>query len=142
LLSSVGNLIPKIAKVKTLKDCTEIFSVAPSEYWSTHYTFGKASKPRGKALGEKSVERIAANFVAPMLFAYGKNRSQQPLCEAAVDLLEQIAPEQNAQVEGWQSMGVKPQSMLESQALLQLKGAYCDRKKCLQCTIGKQILQS
>ncbi|MDR1342886.1 MAG: DUF2851 family protein [Prevotellaceae bacterium] len=142
LLNSIGSLTSKVAEIKTLKDCMEIFSATPSEYWSTHYTLGKASKARGKSLGEKSVERIAANFVAPMLFAYGKNRSLQPLCEAAVELLEQIAPEQNAQVEGWQSMGVKPQNMFESQALLQLKQAYCDRKRCLQCTIGKQILQS
>jgi hypothetical protein len=76
-----------------------------------------------------------------MLFAYGKIRSQEALCEAAVELLEQIAPEQNAQIAGWKSMGVKPQSMLESQALLHLKQAYCDPKKCLQCAIGRQVLQ-
>ncbi|MDR0415668.1 MAG: DUF2851 family protein [Prevotellaceae bacterium] len=142
LLHSTDSLISKIAEVKTLEDCVKIFSVKPSEYWSTHYTFGKISEERSKSLGKKSVERIAANFVAPMLFAYGKNRSQQQLCETAVELLEQIAPEQNAPVEGWQRMGVKPQNMFESQALLHLKQAYCDRKKCLQCTIGKQILKS
>jgi hypothetical protein len=141
LLNSGGSLIAKVMAVKTLKDCAEIFSVKPSKYWDTHYTFGKISPARSKLLGEKSVERIAANFVAPMLFAYGKHSSQHPLCEVAVELLEQIAPEQNAQIEGWQSMGVKPQSMFESQALLQLKQAYCDHKKCLKCTVGKQILQ-
>ncbi|MDR0712295.1 MAG: DUF2851 family protein [Prevotellaceae bacterium] len=141
LLHSDGNLIAKIMEVKMLKDCVAIFSVTPSEYWNEHYTFGKISDARSKQLGEKSVERIAANFVAPMLFAYGKNRSQEALCEVAVELLEHIAPEQNAQIEGWKSMGVKPQSMFESQALLHLKQAYCDQKKCLQCTIGQQILQ-
>jgi hypothetical protein len=141
LLSAGGNLVARVMAAKTLQACADIFSVTPSDYWDTHYTFGKISGARKKSLGEKSVERIAANFVAPMLFVYGKIRSQEALCEAAVELLEQIAPEQNAQIEGWKSMGVKPQSMFESQALLHLKQAYCDQKKCLQCTIGRQILQ-
>ncbi|MDR3365705.1 MAG: DUF2851 family protein [Prevotellaceae bacterium] len=141
LLNGRSNLVARVMEVKTLEDCADIFSVQPSEYWDTHYAFGKISAARKKPLGGKSVERIAANFVAPMLFAYGKSRGQEELCEAAVELLEQIAPEQNAQIEGWKSMGVNPQSMFESQALLHLKQAYCDRKRCLQCTIGEQILQ-
>jgi hypothetical protein len=142
LLNANGKLAAKALEAKTLQDCTAIFSVAPSEYWDTHYMPGKASGFRKKSLGEKSVERIAANVVAPLLFAYGKSRSQEALCEAAVELLEQIAPEQNAQIEGWKSMGVKPQNMFESQALLHLKQAYCNPKKCLQCTIGREILNS
>ncbi|MDR3188435.1 MAG: DUF2851 family protein [Prevotellaceae bacterium] len=141
LLNGNANLVARVMQVKTLRDCTDIFSVTPSEYWDTHYTLGKASDSRKKPLGEKSIERIAANFVAPMLFVYGKSRAQEALCEAAVELLEQIAPERNALIDGWESMGVKPQSMFESQALLHLKQAYCDHKKCLQCAIGKQILQ-
>ncbi|MDR2937564.1 MAG: DUF2851 family protein, partial [Prevotellaceae bacterium] len=113
----------------------------PSEYWDTHYAFGKISAKRNKVLGEKSVERVAANFVAPMLFSYGKNRSQEEFCEVAIALLEEILPEQNSKIDGWKSMGVAPQNMLESQALLQLKNEYCDKKKCLQCVIGKQILE-
>lgn len=92
-------------------------------------------------MGEKSVERIAANFVAPVMFAYGRSRGQEALCDTAIALLEQIAAEQNSKVEGWRGMGINPQNMLESQALLQLKNEYCDRKKCLQCMIGKQILE-
>jgi len=141
LLCKYGSLIDHVLKVKNVRDCIAIFSVKPSEYWDTHYAFGKPSAKRSKVLGEKSVERIAANFVAPMLFAYGKNRGQETLCEAAVELLEQVEPEQNSKVEGWRSMGVAPQNMLESQALLQLKNEYCDKKKCLQCMIGKQILE-
>ena len=141
LLYAEGRLAARLLEVKTLQGCTAIFSVAPSEYWDTHYTLGKASGVRKKLLGKKSAERIAANVVAPLLFAYGKSRSQEALCEAAVELLEQIEPEQNAQIDGWKSMGVKPQSMLESQALLHLKRAYCDPKKCLLCAIGRQILR-
>ena len=141
LLSAEGQLAARVLAVKTLQDCAAIFSVAPSAYWDTHYMPGKASGSRKKSLGEKSVERIAANVVAPLLFAYGKSRSQEALCETAVELLEQIAPEQNAQIDGWKSMGVKPESMFESQALLHLKVAYCDQKRCLQCAIGKQILR-
>ncbi len=141
LLHQHADLVAKALKIESLKDCISIFSVKPSEYWDTHYAFGHMSVKRSKALGEKSVERIAANFVAPVIFAYGKNRGQEQLCETAIELLEQIAPEQNSKIEGWRSMEVTPQNMLESQALLQLKNEYCDKKRCLQCMIGKQILE-
>jgi hypothetical protein len=141
LLHTHSDIVGKMLEVKTLDDCQRVFSVKPSEYWDTRYTFGKISAKRNKALGEKSVERIAANFVAPTMFAYGKNRNQERLCSTAIELLEQIAPEQNSKIDGWRSMGVVPQNMLESQALLQLKNEYCDKKKCLQCSIGRQILE-
>ena len=142
LLCRQSSLMESVLKVASLRDCLAIFAVSPSEYWDTRYAPGSPSPRRSKALGEKSVERIAANFVAPMLFAYGKHRAQEQLCEVAVELLEQVAPERNAKVDGWRTMGVTPQNMLESQALLQLKNEYCDRKRCLHCTIGKQILNN
>ncbi len=135
------DFISAVLAVKVVEDCKKIFSAKPSEYWDTHYSLGHASARRNKILGEKSVERIAANFVAPVMFAYGRSRGQEALCDTAIALLEQIAAEQNSKVEGWRGMGINPQNMLESQALLQLKNEYCDRKKCLQCMIGKQILE-
>jgi hypothetical protein len=141
LLHDCNNLVINVLHIKSVQDCMAVFSVKPSEYWDTHYAFGKISAKRNKVLGEKSVERVAANFVAPMLFSYGKNRNQEEFCEAAIALLEEILPEQNSKIDGWKSIGVAPQNMLESQALLQLKNEYCDKKKCLQCMIGKQILE-
>ena len=41
----------------------------------------------------------------------------------------------------WSECGVKADNAGDSQALLQLKREYCDRKDCLRCRIGYEYLR-
>jgi len=41
----------------------------------------------------------------------------------------------------WKSNGVDAVDALETQGLLQLKKTRCDKKLCLECTIGHQLLR-
>ena len=41
----------------------------------------------------------------------------------------------------WQDVGLEVQNAGDSQALLQLKKEYCDRKYCLRCRIGYEYLK-
>jgi hypothetical protein len=38
-------------------------------------------------------------------------------------------------------LGVKSENAADSQALLQLKKYYCDKKRCLECSIGFAVLK-
>jgi hypothetical protein len=144
-LASLLHLRPKLLSdvldIRNLDDCIALFSVQPSEYWNTHYTFEKESKKSTKLLGANSVERIVANLIAPFMFSYGKSKGDEDLQYKALELLEQIEPENNSIVSGWESINIKPINMFESQALIQLKQHYCNKKRCLSCTIGTQVLQ-
>lgn len=144
-LASLLHLRPKLLSdvldIRNLDDCIALFSVQPSEHWDTHYTFGKESKKSTKLLGTNSVERIVANLIAPFMFSYGKSKGDEDLQYKALELLEQIEPENNSIVSGWESINIKPINMFESQALIQLKQHYCNKKRCLSCTIGTQVLQ-
>jgi hypothetical protein len=81
------------------------------------------------------------NTAIPMLFAYGKHKSDEALCDRAFDLLEQLKAENNHITRLWQQCGLIAQNAGDSQALIQLKEEYCDKKDCLRCRIGFEYLK-
>lgn len=42
----------------------------------------------------------------------------------------------NSITKGFSRLGLSMGSALDSQALLQLKKFYCDKKRCLRCSVG------
>ena len=61
-------------------------------------------------------------------------------CDQAIQILESVKPEQNKIVRDFKPAGIIPQNAFDTQALIQLRKAYCDRRKCLFCRIGHTIL--
>lgn len=116
---------------------TEIFA---SEYWDTHYMFDKPSVYHRKVLGKSSISLLIINGIAPFLFFYGYEKDHSGSREKALGFLEQTEAEVNAETSKWKSAGMICENALHSQALLQLKRAYCDRKRCLECRIGSELL--
>jgi len=58
-----------------------------------------------------------------------------------VALLEQLKAENNHITRLWSRCGLPVQTAADSQALIQLKSAYCDRKDCLRCRFGYEYLK-
>jgi hypothetical protein len=81
------------------------------------------------------------NTAIPMLFAYGRHRSKEVLCDRAFDFLEQLKAENNYIIRMWQQVGLPVQTAGDSQALIQLKKEYCDKKDCLRCRFGYEYLK-
>lgn len=77
----------------------------------------------------------------PLLFAYGKYRQDEALCERAIDFLEKAKTEHNVITRIWDEVGIEVQNAADSQALIQLKLRYCDRKDCLRCRFGAAYLR-
>lgn len=142
LLHQTDDLLGSILQPATAKEYILLFDTAASSYWNTHYVFGKLSPHRcTKRLGTKSAERIATNVVAPMLFAYGQSKGDEAMQERALNLLEELPPEVNSITLSWKGAGIIAENTFESQALLQMRTNYCDKKRCLHCPIGKQVIE-
>lgn len=124
-----------------VKAVHRFFDVQVSPYWETHYTFDKESKAVRSGVGTATKNLLLINAIAPLLFAYGKYKSNESYCDKALELLESVKPESNAILNNWEALGVKPLNAFDTQALLQLKNEYCDKHRCLQCTVGLQILK-
>ena len=123
---------------ETLRAC---FDVALSEYWDTHYHFRFASPAKKKTIGQAAANSILINAVAPTLFAYGKKQVLPDYCTKAIELLENIPPERNSLVTPFTDAGVKVSNACDTQALIQLRREYCEKKKCLYCRIGFYLIK-
>jgi hypothetical protein len=80
------------------------------------------------------------NFVVPFLFFYGEIKGLRQYKEKGIELLEGLPAEANEVISKWRELGIKIPDAVHSQALLGLKYRYCDRKQCLNCRIGRQLL--
>ena len=111
-------------------------------YWETHYHFRYASPRKEKTIGENALNILLINTVVPMLFAYGLHNKRPEYCERATRLLESIPPEKNTIVSTFCNAGITVRHAGDSQALIQLKREYCEKKKCLYCRIGFRMLKT
>jgi hypothetical protein len=79
--------------------------------------------------------------VVPVLFAYGLLHDEEQYKNRALNWLDELEPEMNAITNGYCELGIVNKSACDSQALLELKSHYCDRKKCLDCGVGNALLK-
>lgn len=142
LLQKSGRLFSTFLEKEDYDQMTAHFRVQPSEYWQTHYSFGKMSGRNNKVLGKSSLDILIINTVVPILFAYGQKTLTDKYCIRAEDLLESIKPENNSIIREFVKAGIIPKNAMDSQALIQLKKEYCDKRKCLYCRIGHKLLTS
>ncbi len=142
-----GLYVARRFSMSQLADCADLsavrrlFATDVSDYWRTHYTFGVESRASDKRLSAASVDLLAVNAAQPLLFAYGRHRHDERLCERALALLDDMRPENNTIVRAWHACGITAETAADSQALVELKRQYCDRRDCLRCRFGYEYLK-
>lgn len=134
-------LFPLIRDEENLEQIKKLFTLPPSDYWETHYHFRYASPKAVKLLGVNAIHILLINVVAPMLFAFGQKSGRPEYNERAIAFLECIPAEKNRIVSTFCNAGMSAQHAGDSQALIQLKREYCEKKKCLYCRIGFRLLK-
>jgi len=120
----------------------DFFNIQPSNYWSTHYQFGKKIEKRSVKMGLMQKELMLINVVVPLIYAYGKYLSEEKWKEKAAEILLNLKPEKNHILRKWEKVGVKSESAFDSQGFIELYNNFCIQKKCLTCHIGTSILKS
>lgn len=147
-ISQLANLYyQRRAGLSQLIECEDIKSVkalittSVTTYWQTHYAFGCESAFSEKHLSASSLNLLLINTVVPILFAYGRHKQDDRLCDRAFDFLEQLKAENNHITRTWQEIGLDVDNAGDSQALIQLKNEYCDRRDCLRCRFGYEYLK-
>ncbi len=142
LLSKKTRLFSKIIEAESVIDIQEFFKVEASEYWNSHYQFGKlVEENKKKKIGINTINSIIINVIVPFTFVYGKQNQKEELVDKALKLLESVKAENNAIIKKWNELGVKTNNAMQTQSLIELKTNYCSQKKCLNCGIGNKILQ-
>lgn len=141
LISRSGQLFSKMMVAQNVREIKNALVVELSNYWQTHYRFNKESKKSNKSLGQGTIHLLIINVIAPFLFLYGQMRGDDRFKDRALQLLEELPAEKNRLISGWQKLGMEPANAFTTQALLELKNNYCDKRRCLECAIGCAILK-
>ena len=122
---------PSAASVLKKSVINTVIKVADSE----------ESKESEKTLQTASLNLLIINTASPLYFAYGRQRMDENLAERAFELLEKLPAERNYITRCWERAGLHVQHAADSQALIQLRRNYCDRKDCLRCRFGAEYLR-
>lgn len=134
--------LSRLLNAQNFTEVAALFLTHVSDYWLTHYTFGtQPTRPMQKTLSPSSIELLTINSVAPILFAYGKYKADQSLCDRAFTLWEQLKPENNSIIRDWCAAGIMPENAADTQALIQLHRNYCQRRDCLRCKFGYEYIK-
>jgi hypothetical protein len=140
LISKVDKLFSAIVEFNSIKNIKELIKVKQSPYWEEHYDFGKKGNRKLSGLGISSINNVLSNTIVPVLTAYSKNVSNEHYLVKAVKVLEAVPAENNHIIRKWVKQGIKPINAFESQGLIELSNSYCCKKKCLNCSLGTDVL--
>lgn len=139
LFNKETNLFSKLIEIDTKDDFYTLFNISATEFWNTHYTFSKESKPSKKKLSKAFIDLLLINTVIPIKFSYAKANGKD--IEGHIfNLIKSLKQEQNSITKKFLSLKEIKKSALTSQSLIQLKLEFCDKNKCLQCAIGNDLI--
>lgn len=127
--------------MENYKDLESLFRVQTTHYWKDHYRFNKRVQGVIPEMGADSREVLLINTVIPILIAYGQSRDDWSYVDRAVEFLQQIPAEKNKIIRTWQQLNCVATNAFETQGLIELYNNYCQRRACLNCTIGSAILK-
>ena len=131
-----------LLECQSVEAVQQLLATHVTPYWETHYMFGSESPRNEKHLSPASLVLLTINTAIPVLFAVGRHRQKEELCDRAFDFLEQLKAEHNHIVKMWEECGLSSHTAGDSQALIQLKREYCDKKDCLRCRFGYEYLKN
>lgn len=141
LYNQSQGLLSQLLETTHPNQAAAILVAGTSEYWETHYRFGDPSPKRRKTLSRTSIDLLLINTVCTFLFAYGRHKHNEEWCQRAIAFLEELKPENNYITRMWGQCGLHAEHAADTQALIQLKKEYCDRKRCLYCRFGYEYLK-
>ncbi len=141
LLFSGHSLLSSFLELSSVRELRAYMQAPLSDYWTTHFTFGKESTSASHVLGESSADLIIINTVVPLLAFYGLYHQEQTWVDRAEKLLHELPAENNAITRRWGSLKLVMKSAFDSQASVELYQNFCRRKNCLRCAIGASLIK-
>lgn len=135
-------LFSQLLEANTLNEIRKLLRLNPSDYWLTHFSFKRLSPSNSKLPGENMINILIINTVASIFFAYGQKKNKPEYCERAIQMQERIPAENNSVIRLFDQVGLKVRNSADSQAVIQLKREYCEKKKCMYCRIGYYYLKT
>ncbi|MCM1440823.1 MAG: DUF2851 family protein [Roseburia sp.] len=126
----------KMLAVKTAREARELFDIILDGYWAHRVNFGPECTNTTRAFSESNINILIINVLVPAIYAYGLTYGIDEMMGRATAILQSVPPEENAVTRLFTAAGIKCGDAFASQALIQLRRAYCEPRKCLYCRFG------
>lgn len=133
------DILKKLLEAKELEDFYSLFNVTATVYWDTHYVFDKENKKMVKRMSRSFIDLLLLNTVIPFLYVYHKQKKND-FSEELFGIIRCLKPEKNIVISNFKKLGFEIEDALDSQAMLELKKSYCNKGQCLNCLVGKSIV--
>jgi len=140
-ITKIDFIINHLKELDTYEKWASVFTDKPSLYWQSHYDFGKKVRNGCNYLGELSVNSILINTIVPFLHFYSETTNNESFLISAQNIINCSRPEKNSTINLYSKVLPKPINALQTQAMLQLEKELCSTSGCLNCLVGKTILQ-
>jgi hypothetical protein len=141
LFTSYPRLFQHLRPLFGAEELKSILCHPCTDYWNNHYRLGEESGRHSAQMGERALDLLLINAIAPCLYAYGEKMANTEVRNRAIQLLEQLPPEQNKLSREWSNLGHSPQNALASQGILHRNNQFCKLRHCLKCKSGLAILE-
>ena len=142
LIHNSDKLFDSACNADFLQEIKTVLDITANDYWHYHYLFDELSNFKQKKLGAQMIENIIINSIVPIVFTYGQYHQRNDLKEKALHWLESLPSEKNNIMKNFKVLQIKASNAFDSQALIQLKNEYCDKRRCLDCVVGNKLLRT
>jgi hypothetical protein len=136
---STNNNLFHLLIEKDQPNISKIFNLGTSEFWETHYNFGKTSKKSVKKISNSFLDLLMINTIIPLKFCYQRYQGKENN-ESLLEMMMSIKKEDNSIVDNFRKLNVSIKDAKESQSYIQLYNEYCVKDKCLECAIGASLI--
>lgn len=140
LYNKQQNLFSKIMDCNSIDEIYKLLDADVSIYWQNHYHFEKGNTTKKRKITKSFIDLIIINTIVPLQFSFAKYNGKDN-DEIVLHLLRELKPEANNIIDKFQNIGIKSTDAFMTQSLIQLKTEYCNKHKCLSCSIGLELLK-
>lgn len=140
-LHQFQNLFSFFTEFFDAKELIKRLEVEQSAYWKTHLVIDKQSKMTIGPMTKAAKYNLLINTAAPLLVAFAKHQDRPEFLEKAMNLLMALPKEENKITKSWATLGWNVSSAFDSQGLIELHNEFCQKKRCISCSIGAELVK-
>jgi len=118
----------------------EVLAATPPPFWRTHYHLETDAAEHDPSLGPSRRRTLITNAVVPALLLDAERRGAAEQAEAALDVLRSMPAPADSVVRRFEALGTEARSAFDAQGMHQLYRTYCTEGRCLDCSIGRHLL--
>lgn len=118
-----------------------LLAATPGTFWRSHYRLTRRAKDHDPSLGRSRIDTLIVDAVVPFLIACARYESDDVAYDHARRLMTALPAKRDSVTRRFRDLGTRARTALDAQGMHQLYKQYCTKGGCLQCRIGRWILE-